>query len=262
MRGIIIAAGLGSRLGALTRDLPKCMLPFAGRPLLHHTMERMRAAGCEEMVVVVGHNKEKIDAPGAVLAENLDYPNNNILHSLFSAEPYLEGTVMVSYSEIWVEADIFRGLATAQGDVVLAVDEDWKPYYEGRTNHPLSEAEKIIIDGAGVAAVAGKGLDDEPGPGLACQEFLGLWKMEDAGCRLFREVFHELDGKLNNHSPFQKAKEWQKAYITDLIQELADRGHRVDTHKIQRGWAEIDTEQDYTRLVSIAERQKLFSLLD
>ena len=52
MKGIIIAAGTSSRMGSLTRDRPKCMLPVMGRPLLDWTMERLRAAGCDEIVVV------------------------------------------------------------------------------------------------------------------------------------------------------------------------------------------------------------------
>ena len=39
-------------MGALTAERPKCMLPVAGRPLLHHTMSRLRDAGCDEVVVI------------------------------------------------------------------------------------------------------------------------------------------------------------------------------------------------------------------
>ena len=60
----------------------------------------------------------------------------------------------------------------------------------------------------------------------------------------------EVGGKTSRHStkrakePFQHAAEWQKSYITDFAQELIDQSnHRHDYH--QRGWAEIDTQQDY-----------------
>ena len=85
MRGIIIAAGLGMRLRPMTEQLPKCMLPIVGRPLLHHTMRYMRSAGCQEFVVIVGHSADKVDADGATLVTNTDYENNNILHSLMYA---------------------------------------------------------------------------------------------------------------------------------------------------------------------------------
>ena len=59
---------------------------------------------------------------------------------------------------------------------------------------------------------------------------------------------------------FQQAAEWQKAYITDFTQELIGQGHPVDCTLIERGWAEIDTTQDYLRLYEIAEAQGLHTV--
>ena len=47
---MIFAAGFGTRMGKLTRDTPKPMLPLHGRPMIDHTISLLRAAGIERLV--------------------------------------------------------------------------------------------------------------------------------------------------------------------------------------------------------------------
>ncbi len=51
--GMIFAAGLGTRMGALTRDRPKPLIEVAGRPLIAHSIAALRAAGVARIVVNV-----------------------------------------------------------------------------------------------------------------------------------------------------------------------------------------------------------------
>ena len=257
MRGIIIAAGLGSRMGVFTQTRPKCLLPIGNRTLLDRTIDNLRAAGCDEVVLVTGHKAEMIDRADVVTIRNDDYAHNNILHSLMYARSYFDGPVIAMYSDIWVEPHIYRQLLDAPGDIVLSVDRDWLPYYEGRTEHPIDEAENIFVDVAGAVIAAGKAMDRKDQDELLVGEFLGLWKMEAAGAKIFREIFEELEKTLDLHQPFGRAREWRKSYITDFIQYLVDRGVCVDCSLIERGWAELDTSQDYQRLPEIAARQRL-----
>ena len=50
-QAVILAAGFGSRLRPLTDTIPKAMVPVAGRPLLEHHVERLRAHGIEEIFI-------------------------------------------------------------------------------------------------------------------------------------------------------------------------------------------------------------------
>ncbi len=260
MRGIVIAAGLGNRMGALTAERPKCMLPVAGRHLLSWTIDGLRAGGCSEIVVITGYQQDQIPDLGFTRVENRDFRNNNILHSLMCARDYLEGPVMVSYSDIWVEPTIHRTLAETPGDIVVAVDRDWEPYYEGRSEHPLGEAENMFVDESGAVRHAGKHLHPESAGAHLCGEFLGLWRMSTEGTRRFRAAFEALDTELTPTEPFQQAAEWRRAYITDMAQHLIDAGTRIDAALIERGWAELDTAQDYERLSSVAGRQGMITL--
>ena len=58
MKVAILCGGLGTRLGALTRDLPKPMIPIGGRPYLEYVVESF--AGFE-VVLLTGHKSEIIE---------------------------------------------------------------------------------------------------------------------------------------------------------------------------------------------------------
>lgn len=60
MRALVLAAGHGTRLGELTRELPKPMLPIGERPLLEHILRRLASAGITEIAVNLHHGAEHI----------------------------------------------------------------------------------------------------------------------------------------------------------------------------------------------------------
>lgn len=57
---VLLAGGLGTRLGGLTRETPKPMLPVAGRPFLEHLMAKARRAGFASVLVLAGYRAEVI----------------------------------------------------------------------------------------------------------------------------------------------------------------------------------------------------------
>lgn len=60
MKALIFAAGLGTRLKPLTDTMPKAMVPVAGKPLLQHVIEKLKAAGFTEIIINVHHFAEQI----------------------------------------------------------------------------------------------------------------------------------------------------------------------------------------------------------
>jgi len=60
VKAIVLAAGVGSRLGELTRDKPKCMLPIAGRPLLDYWCETLANARVSEVYINTHHHAEQV----------------------------------------------------------------------------------------------------------------------------------------------------------------------------------------------------------
>ena len=60
MKGIILAAGAGSRLMPLTRAIPKEMIRVGLKPTIEHCVEVLKAGGIKEILVIVGRKKESI----------------------------------------------------------------------------------------------------------------------------------------------------------------------------------------------------------
>ncbi len=59
-KGVITAAGLGTRFLPATKALPKELLPVLGKPVLQHTVEEMAASGIEDIMIVIAEGKEAI----------------------------------------------------------------------------------------------------------------------------------------------------------------------------------------------------------
>ena len=103
MKAIVIAAGVGNRMGSLTLDRPKCLLPVGQDTLLSNLVGHFRRSGIEEIAVVTGYLAERVDYPGLTYFHNDEFRDNNILQSLMYASAFLDDDVIVSYSDIWVE---------------------------------------------------------------------------------------------------------------------------------------------------------------
>jgi NDP-sugar pyrophosphorylase family protein len=62
LRGVVLAAGLGLRLRPLTDEIPKPLLPVAGKPILAHTLDALARAGCEAVAINLHHLGKMIRA--------------------------------------------------------------------------------------------------------------------------------------------------------------------------------------------------------
>ncbi len=60
LKAMIFAAGLGTRLRPLTNDRPKALVEFKDKPLLEHTIEKLKTVGVEHIVVNVHHFADKV----------------------------------------------------------------------------------------------------------------------------------------------------------------------------------------------------------
>ena len=242
-KSLIIAAGLGSRLKDHTTNLPKCMLDFGGKTLLERQLKAYNSNGIKNIAVIRGYKKDKIRYKGLKYFENTDYRNNNILNSIFYAEKFINGNIIISYSDILFDNIVVQRALNSDHDISVVVDIDWRGYYVGRKDHPISEAENVIFNSNNEVEKIGK---INTGNQEVHGEFIGMIKLSDYGTKIFKEHFHRLK-KIYWNKPFQRAKTFQHAYLTDFIQELVDIGIKVHCVIIESGWKEIDTVGDYKK---------------
>jgi choline kinase/DNA-binding XRE family transcriptional regulator len=242
-KALIVAAGLGSRLQNLTENLPKCMLDFGGKTLLQRQIQAYNECNIKNITVIRGYKKEKINYKNLNYITNPDYKNNNILNSIFYAEKIINGNIIISYSDILFDTNVVKRLLESDHDISVVVDIDWQGYYVGRKDHPVSEAENVIFDSNNKVVKIGKiSTQKEEVHG----EFIGMIKLNNRGAEEFKKNFYRVK-KSYWDKPFQRAKTFQKAYLTDMIQELVDTGVKVHCVIIERGWKEIDTIEDYQK---------------
>lgn len=91
---MVFAAGFGTRMGALTADRPKPMIPVAGRPLIDHALALADGAGVRRVVVNLHYRGEQIAAHLAGRGVRLSWERGRILDTgggLRAALPLLGG---------------------------------------------------------------------------------------------------------------------------------------------------------------------------
>ena len=86
MKAIILAAGLGSRLGEFGEKTPKGMITIFGKTLLERQIEIFHNCGISEITVVTGHNSDLINYPDVDYIKNPNYSTTNMNESLFCAK--------------------------------------------------------------------------------------------------------------------------------------------------------------------------------
>ena len=75
-------------------------------------------------------------------------------------------------------------------------------------------------------------------------EFIGMAMFSEKGTQALRDCYRSAQEKYKT-TGFHEAGSFVKASFTDIIQELIDRGHRVDAVPTFKGWMEVDSFEEY-----------------
>jgi len=130
MKAVILAAGEGRRLEPLTDTRPKPMLPVANRPLLEHVVTSVVTAGIEEVVLVVGYKRERIqshfedgDDWGIDIEYAIQEKQLGTGHAVLQAEGHIEDTFVVLNGDRIIDPPIVERTVDApeDGETLLAV---------------------------------------------------------------------------------------------------------------------------------------------
>ena len=109
MKGIILAAGRGSRLKKLTDTQPKCLLKIGNRSLLSYQVDAFLIANIRHIAIVTGYLFKKINHPSiTTYFHNPMWERTNMVYSLTVAKSWLENeTCFISYSDIFYQPQLF-----------------------------------------------------------------------------------------------------------------------------------------------------------
>jgi glucose-1-phosphate thymidylyltransferase len=137
---VVLAAGEGRRLEPLTNRRPKPMIPVANRPLLEYVVEAVAQAGIDEIVLVVGYKRERIQTyfgDGDDWGVDIEYAvQENQLgtgHAILQAEPHVDEQFLVLNGDGIIEGRLVEELVAASRgtgpgtDAVMAVTRTDQP---------------------------------------------------------------------------------------------------------------------------------------
>ena len=242
MKAIIIGAGTGKRIGEFEAQSPKSSLVINDKTILENQLEILRKNNINEIVMITGPYSEKFTLPDISYVHDSNYSEHDILGSLMVAKEHICGNTMILYSDILFDDSILKSILKSTSDISIAVDLEWENAYLNRTEHPKSEAENVLFDANGKISKIQKNISNSDNK---IGEFLGIIKLSTNGSKKFLSKINELQSL--HKEKFHTATSLNKAYLTDLIQELIDSNIDVSPAFVSGKWCEIDTLQDLTR---------------
>jgi choline kinase len=218
MDAVIIAAGYGSRLAALSPSKP--LTPVCGVPMIEIGIRQAMAAGVTRVVVVTGHRAEEVEAFLAGLAQRLavaiepvrvpDWSKPNG-YSVMAGAGFCAGDYLLMMADHLFERELLVGLLATGSetrDVTLAIDR--------HVTNPLvdpDDATWVKTDAQGRITAIGKTI--APYDAVDCGAFLATPRLADA-------IAEAIGGG-------------KPGSLSDGMQGLANRG-RAATHEIEGAW--------------------------
>jgi phosphoenolpyruvate phosphomutase len=241
IKAIIVAAGHDKRLEPFNEDLPKCMLEVKGKTILERQIENIRECGINDIIIIKGYRQELINIPNVKYYINNDFENTGIVSSLFFAREEMNSDFIFLYSDIIFDKRLLEKLLKNNAEVCLVADLDWKKRYKERVKRPTGEVELIKVTEDHITGI-GKNID----PKTAHGEFIGLAMFSKKGAHNLKECYKNALKQYKNKK-FHEASSIEKAYFTDMIQEIIDNDFQINHLDVYGDWIEIDTFEDYRK---------------
>lgn len=237
MSAIILAAGRGSRLLDLTKDLPKCMVQLNGRELLHRQIDSLRNAGVRQIGIVTGYKRETIQTYCDTEFHNSHWNETNMVKSLIYADELLsKKTTIISYSDIfYTKETVIKLLEHPTDHMVLSFDPNWLYLWQQRFDDPILDAETFTVQNGVLTDIGGKITNDLPKG-----QYMGLFKLTPNTWGKIKKILNQLT-----------EQEVSNLDMTTLISLIIKRGVEVHAIPVIGEWGEVDHPSDlklYERL--------------
>ena len=259
MKAIILAAGQGSRMKYLTKDKPKCLIEFLGMTLIERQIENFLSCDISDIIIVTGYMSEKIDFSEFKKIRNANYASTNMVESLFCSRKYWDQEIIVSYGDIVYEKDVLQKLIESQHAISVVVDMKGLSYFKERFGFDfLSKTESLIFAEDGTVLNIGA---PSPSTEEVHAQYIGLLKFTLDGIKILTNTY-DTDKVYYKDNPWMRSKNFKNGYMTDMIQRIIDKGYEVNPVKIEGGWLEFDSIEDYLKYMEWHESDKLSDYYD
>jgi len=239
MKAIIIAAGYGKRLGKYTEETPKALVKINEISILDRQVRLLEKEKISKIVVVIGPNKSKFTNKNFDYVEDNHFEKHEQLGSLMEARNHFNDDLIILFSDILFDQKIISEINNIKCEIGIGVDLDWKKGYDGRTEHPISQADLVEIANNKIIKIQ-KNLNLNTNSTIG--EFIGIIKLSKKYAKKFLNYYENLEK--NHIGKFQTANSLDKAYLTDILLDLVKKKYDITPIIINGTWCEIDTPQD------------------
>jgi NDP-sugar pyrophosphorylase family protein len=117
-QAVVLCAGRGLRLGALSANTPKAMLPILGKPLILHIVDKLAAVGFSRIILVVGCHGDQLEslfgASSNVQLCHQPFPAGTA-DALRCAASFLDDRFFLTYGDLWVDINDYNELRIVGG---------------------------------------------------------------------------------------------------------------------------------------------------
>ncbi len=253
-KAVILAAGAGRRLGHFTEAHPKPLLEINGTPILGNCLTRLKEAGVEDVVLVVGHFAGQIkEFAGADYAglriryiDSEKYATTNNIYSLWLAREELNEDILLVEADIFFDDKLLPALQAADADNVAAVGL----FARGMDGAVV----RRDADGFVTQLIEGK----EQGPGFdysAAYKTVNIYRF---GRAYLQEEFVPL---MDEAVRAGRVNDYYELLLKDMLAKGAHKLYALDCNDIS--WYEIDDHLDRAiaeyKFLPPAERKKFLS---
>ena len=234
MKAVILLAGMGSRLEALTVATPKSLLPIGDSNTLEHMITKLTNHGVRSIVVVCGHMQQAIERylsqtfplVEITILRNRDYRTTNTGYSLLIAREHLEGETFIKLDgDVIFDDEILARL--------VAGDDGWSYACVDRTAID-EEVIKVKCDASGNISRIG---NDVPVTSAA-GESIGVERIDKRSSTALFTTLEAMMAEPANHQSY-----YEVAY--DAIVQAGEPFKALDITGLH--WMEIDTLDCYER---------------
>lgn len=123
MKALILNSGLGSRMGVLTSNHPKCMTEINSKDtILSRQLKQIANSGIKEVIITTGYYDEvlinyceSLDIPLQFnFIKNPIYDNSNYIYSIYCAKDYLDDDIVLMHGDLVFETEVFEKLLLSE----------------------------------------------------------------------------------------------------------------------------------------------------
>ena len=206
MKAIILAAGIGKRLGNISKSGHKTLIKINGISLIERQIKILKKNNIDDIWVITGYNakilRDKISSLDVNFLHNGNYLKTDTLDSFWSARQCMDDELITLYGDVIFQEEIVTNLLNSnQYDITLVVDK----------SKPEKDDMKVFFEGNIV-----KKINKKLPKTIANGKYVGIAKFTNTGCKIFQETLENFSKNNSLHGD-----------ISRVFEEIVKNQHKI-----------------------------------